>query len=92
MMGAAGGCAAMIRLLNASQAAAQDAAIFTIASLIKWNMNGVQRSFARNQGEAVGCRVLMTQAGSDLTTHAVLPVGLRVIVVLASSAQLSRRL
>lgn len=52
----AGGCAAMIRLLEASQAAAQDAAIFTIASLIKWNVVDVQTSFARNRGEAVGLR------------------------------------
>ena len=54
VLATAGGCAAMIRLLNSSQAAAQDAAIFTIASLIKWNVVDVLKSFARNQGEAAG--------------------------------------
>lgn len=49
----------MIRLLEASQAAAQDAAIFTIASLIKWNVVNVQTSFARNRGEAIGFRLLV---------------------------------
>ncbi len=42
----------MIRLLENSQAAAQDATIFTMAGLVKWNLAGVQRSFARHQGEA----------------------------------------
>ena len=40
----------MIRLLSTSQAASQDAAIFTIASLMKWDLAGVRRSFARHQG------------------------------------------
>lgn len=77
MIGAAGGCAAMIRLLNASQAAAQDAAIFTIASLIKWNMGGVQRSFARNQGEAAGLKTLMPKTILRCITYALATVGLR---------------
>ena len=49
--GDAGGCAAMIRLLENPEAAAQDASIFTSAALLKWNLAGVQRSFARHQGE-----------------------------------------
>ena len=40
----------MIRLLDRSEAAAKDAAIFAIAALTKWDLVGMQRSFARNQG------------------------------------------
>ncbi len=47
----AGGCAAMIKMLSISEAAAQDAAVFTISNLIRWDLPGVQRSFARHQGD-----------------------------------------
>ena len=40
----------MIRLLENPQVAGQEAAIFTFTSLCRWNVAGVQRSFARHQG------------------------------------------
>ncbi|KAK9817441.1 hypothetical protein WJX74_006164 [Apatococcus lobatus] len=45
-----GGCDVMIRLLSSPHAAAQDAAVFTLASLIKWDLRGVQQCFARHDG------------------------------------------
>ncbi|KAK9817432.1 hypothetical protein WJX74_002747 [Apatococcus lobatus] len=49
----AGGCPALIRLLSIPHPSAQDAAIFTTASLVKWNLAAVQRSFACFRGVCV---------------------------------------
>lgn len=47
----AGGCKAIVNLLKHDSTAVQDAAVFATASLMKWNLADVKRSFAHNEGE-----------------------------------------
>lgn len=46
----AGGCKAIVNLLKHDSTAVQDAAVFATASLMKWNLADVKRSFAHNEG------------------------------------------
>ncbi|KAK9837925.1 hypothetical protein WJX74_007911 [Apatococcus lobatus] len=45
-----GGCKAIVNLLKHDSTAVQDAAVFATASLMKWNLGDVKRSFAHNEG------------------------------------------
>ena len=49
----AGGCKAIVNLLKHDSTAVQDAAVFATASLMKWNLADVKRSFAHNEGECL---------------------------------------